>query len=91
MTRGDAQREAWARKKADPAYRTAAQRHEARVLDGLRQAATAATVQARFGHDLTKIAEWCVSTCIAGGSSVHTAFLVAGEFTAGLAKEWETP
>lgn len=87
--REQAQREAWARRKADPAYTTAAQRHEARILDDLRQAARAATVQARFGRDLQAIAEWCVSTCIAGGSSVHTAYLVAGEFTKGLAQEWE--
>lgn len=88
--RVEATRRAWERRKADPAYTTAEQRRAARVLADLRASATAANVQARFGGRLQEVAEWCVSTCLAGGSSVHTAYLVAGEFTKGLATEWTT-
>lgn len=43
-------------------------------------------IQARFGGDLVRVAEWAVDTCLAAGSSVHTAYLVAGELTRGIAE-----
>lgn len=89
--RSASSRAAWARRKAGSSYQTAAERLEARRLDDLRQSATATLTQARFGRDLMQLAEWCVSTCLAGGSSVHTAYLVAGTFTEGLSREWAAP
>jgi hypothetical protein len=83
----EAIKRSWAQRKSE-GWKSAAVRHEERILDDLRKAAQATTVQARFGRDLVKIAEWLVSTCLAAGSSVHTAYLVAGEFTAGLSREW---
>lgn len=37
---------------------------------------------------LEKAAQWLVETCLLWGTETHTAYLVAGEFTKGLAREW---
>jgi hypothetical protein len=42
-------------------------------------------IQVRLGGNLVAVADWAVTTCLAAGSSVHTAYLVAGTLAQGLA------
>jgi len=77
----------WATRRAK-GWQSQAVLMEHREVERLREEARQLSVQIRFGRDLHKIAEHVVGLCLDGGTSVHTAYLVAGEFTAGLAREW---
>lgn len=39
-----------------------------------------------FDADLEEVAAWAVTICLTFGSSVHTAYFVAAEFTRGVAE-----
>lgn len=42
-----------------------------------------------FDHDPKKLAQWVVDTCLAFGTTVKTAYHVAGHFVDGVG--WENP